>query len=101
MVYACGHYHLANNASHEAQMQLHKLESNTSFDIVFLDVWEPGEVGEKDGSRKVLTCLECMTGFAAATVLGSNLSAKTLVMKAFSAFFLLYGLPKLIVVNAA
>ena len=101
MVSACGHCCLAKNASHEAQMQLHELESNTPFDIVFLDVWEPGKVGEKDGSHKVLTCLECMMGFAAATVLGSNLSAKTLAMKAFSAFFVPYGLPKLIVVNAA
>ena len=101
MVSACRHCRLANNASHKSQMQLHKLESNTPFDIVFLDVWEPGEVAEKDGSHKVLTCLECMMGFAVAMVLGSDFSFEMLARKAFAAFFMPYGLPKLIIVDAA
>ena len=100
MVSACGHCRLANNASHEAQMELHGLESSAPFDVVFLDVWEPGEVVDADGSRKILTCLDCMTGFAAAVALGKDIVATTLAGKAFAAFFVPYGLPKLIVVDA-
>ena len=101
MVSACGHCRLANCALHEAWMKLHALESSASFDIVFLDVWEPGEVSKKDGSQKVLTYIDCVTGFAAAVALGKDVLVKVLARKPFSAFFIPYGLPKLIVVDSA
>ena len=101
MVEACGHCCLANITSHETQMKLQTWESDAPFDVVFLDVWEPGDVLEKDGSQKVLTFIDCMMGFAAATTLGKDLSAETMAQKAFASFFVPYGLPRLVVVDTA
>ena len=39
------------------------IESDNPFDVVFLDFWEPGDIPDQDGYRKILTCLDCMTGF--------------------------------------
>ena len=99
-VTGCAHCRLANNASHEAQMRLYALPCDTPFDVVFLDVWSPGEVTEKDGSRKILTMLDCMTGFAAGTTLMDEVTSEVLAVKAFTAFFVSYGLPRLIIVDA-
>ena len=74
-------------------MELQALVMNVPFDIVFLDVWELGEVPERDGSRKVLTFINCMTGFAATAKLGRDLSAEAMAQNAFSSFFVPYGLP--------
>ena len=32
-------------------------------DVLFLDFWKPGDIPDQDGSHKILTCLDCMTGF--------------------------------------
>ena len=101
MVSGCGHCWLANNASHDSQMELQALEMDVPFDIVFLDVWEPGRIPEEDGSQKVLTFIDCMTGFAAATTLRDDLSAENMARQAFTSFFVPYGLPQMIVVDAA
>ena len=68
---SCAHCKLANSCSHEAQQQLHSLEADAPFDVVFLDFWEPGNIPDSSGSKKVLTCLDCMTGFAAGSACGS------------------------------
>ncbi len=92
-VHGCAHCWLANNASHESQMQLQTLACDVPFDVVFLDIWSPGDIPDKDGSWKVLTCLDCMTGFANAVTLGKEISAKKLAFKAFASFFVPNGLP--------
>ena len=43
---------------------LHTIESDTPFDVVFIEFWEPGDIPDRDGSRKILTCLDCMTLFS-------------------------------------
>ena len=42
---------------------LQKIDSDTPFDVLFIDFWEPGEIPYQDESCKILTCLDCMTGF--------------------------------------
>ena len=42
---------------------LHTIDSDTSFDVVFLDFWEPGDIPDRDGYCKILTLLDYMTGF--------------------------------------
>ena len=66
---ACAHCQLINSCSHKAQQLLPRIELDTSFDMVFLDFWEPGDIPDQDGYHKILTCLYCMTvfGIAAAT----------------------------------
>jgi len=101
-VTTCAHCRLANNASHEAQAALHDLPCDAPFDVVFLDVWSPGEVPEKTGEHSVLTFLDGMTGFAhAAFIRESALTSETLAATAFSHFFVPFGLPRLVIVDAA
>ena len=77
------------------------LETDVPFDIVFLDVWEPGRVPKEDGSQKVLMFIDCMMGFAVVTTLKDNLPAENMAQQAFTSFFVPYGLPQMIVVDAA
>ena len=57
---------LVNSCSNEAQQLLQILYLNTPFDLVFLDFWEPGDIQDQGGTRKILTCLDCMKGFCLA-----------------------------------
>ena len=41
---------------------IHAIESDNPFDVVFLELWEPGDIPDQDGSPKNITCLDCMTG---------------------------------------
>ena len=53
-VRGCAHCNLSNAASHEAQLKLHTLVCDQPFDVVFLDIWSPGEISDKFGDVKVL-----------------------------------------------
>jgi hypothetical protein len=52
---------LARCISHEAQMHLHAFTCDEPFSMIFLDMWKPGDVPEKDGTREVLTMMDGMT----------------------------------------
>ena len=41
----------------------HTIESDTPFDVVFLDFWGPGYITYWDVSCNILKCLDCMTLF--------------------------------------
>ena len=41
---SCAHSQLVNSFSHKAQTLLQTIESDTPFDVLFLDFWEPGEI---------------------------------------------------------
>ena len=98
---ACAHCRLANNASHEAQAVLHDLPCNAPLDVVFLDVWSPGDVPEKTGDHSVLTYMDGMTGFAAAAFIREQpVTSTTLANTAFAHFFVPIGMPRLIVIDA-
>ena len=96
----CSHCQLANHASHEAQVELQTLACDTPFDVVFLDIWSPGQITDKEHNLKVITMLDCMTGFAAATFLrGPAIDSQDVAMASFAAFFIPFGIPRLIIVD--
>jgi hypothetical protein len=68
--------------------------------MIFLDMWKPGDVPEKDGTQEVLTMMDGMTGFAAGAFLGKPITAEVLANITFSQFFCVFGLPRIIVVDA-
>ena len=54
---------LVNSCSYEAHQMLHMIDSDTPFEVVFLDFWEPGGISDWDGSYKIIICLDCMIVF--------------------------------------
>jgi hypothetical protein len=99
-VLGCATCRLANHNSHEAQMHLHAFTCDEPFSMVFLDMWKPGNVPEKDSTRELLTMMDGMTGFAAGAFLGKPITAEVLADVTFSQFFCVFGLPPIIVVDA-
>ncbi len=99
-VLGCATCRLANHNSHEAQMHLYAFTCDEPFSMIFLDMWKPGDVPEKDGTREVLTMLDGMTGFAAGAFLGKPITAEVLADITFSQFFCVFGLPRIVVVDA-
>jgi hypothetical protein len=99
-VRGCAHCNLANAASHESQLLIHTLSCDEPFDVIHLDLWSPGDICDKDGNIKVLTCLDSMTGFAMAAFLQGEISAYKVANAIVSTLFVSVGLPRLIVVDA-
>ena len=80
---------------------LQTIEPYNPFEVVFIDFWEPGDILDRDGYFKILACLYCMTVFG--LVASSGLKGITSYQVArwdFSNFFVLFGIPKIIVVDA-
>lgn len=67
------------------------------FSVIFLDVWQPGEIKEKDGSYAVLMMLEGMCGFTGTAFLPQAINAETLANATFSTFFAHFSIARLIV----
>ena len=84
----CGHCNAANIASHEAQQQLAAFQADEPFDVITLDVWHPGRAAtvKKGNGSHVVTCIDTMTGFAAATLINA-LDSETMTRAAFHGFF--------------
>ena len=100
-VQSCAHCRLANNTSHKAQAVLHDLPCDAPLDVIFLDVWSPGEVPEKSGDHSVLTYIDGMTGFAGAAFIREKpVTSTTLATIAFANFFVPFGMPRLVIVDA-
>ena len=75
---------------------LHKIESDNQFNVVFLDFWEPGDILDWDGSRKILTCLDCMTVFdIRAENLLKEITSDQVALWYFGNFFVPFGIPKI------
>ena len=99
LVKACAHCTLANSVSKDASTYLYAYVSDVPFDIMFLDVWTPGEVPSNLGHLKVLTMLEGMCGFSGAAALTKE-DSNTVAQATFATFFIAFGLPRLVVVDA-
>lgn len=97
-VLGCGHCRLANATSHEAQQVLRSLDSDVPFDVVAMDAYSPGDIPTKLGEIKILTYIDVMTGFAAQAYL-VELNSKTVAVAAFTTFFAVHGLPRLIMID--
>ncbi len=98
LVRFCAHCRLGNATMHDAQDYLNALESDGPFDVVFMDFWEPGEIPDKSGMWKLLTMLDEMTSFAAATATGKTVNSEVAAHAAFQ-LFTAYGLPRLVIVD--
>jgi hypothetical protein len=81
-------------------MHLYTFTCDEPFIMIFLDMWKPGDVPEKDGTSKVLTMLSGMTGFAAGAFLGKPITAEILADITFSQSICVFGRPRLIIVDA-
>ena len=80
---------------------LKTIESDTPFDVVFLDFCEPRDIPDQDGSRKILTLMDCMTvfGIGAATGL-KEITSYQAALWDLGKLFVPFGLLKMIVVDA-
>ena len=97
-VLGCAHCRLANATSHENQQILRSLDSDVPFDVVAMDTYSPGEIPTKLGETKILTYIDVMTGFVAQAFL-REISSKTVAIAAFTSFFSVFGLPKVILID--
>ena len=97
----CGHCNAANVASHEAQQQLATFQADEPFDVITLDVWHPGRAAtvKKGNGSHAVTCIDTMTGFAAATFVNA-LDSETMTRAVFTAFFITHGLPRLVIIDS-
>ena len=69
--------------------------------MVFLDFGEPGDIQDWYRSRKILTCLYCMPGFGLVESSGlKSITADQFTLWHFGNFFVPFGIPKMIVVDA-
>ena len=66
----CSHFQLVNSCSHDAQQLIQTIESDTPFGVVVLDFWGPEDIPDWYGSRKILSCLDFMTGFGIGAAIG-------------------------------
>ena len=101
-VQACAYCVAANLTNHEAQQQLRTFDNQAPFDVLVMDAWSPGKLPYPDSKHRpksVLTGLCTLTGFAGVAFLNSDDSHEA-AMKAFQAFFIPRGLPKLVIVDA-
>lgn len=96
----CAHCNLSNAVSHEAALELHTLSCDVPFDVIFLDIWSPGDIMDKGGTTKVLTMIDCMTSFAMVAFLQGDINAENVANATLSSFFIAVGLPRLIIVDA-
>jgi hypothetical protein len=99
-VLGCACCRVANHNDHSNQMLLQSFVCNEPFSVVFLDVWQPGEIRERDGSYLVLTILKGMCGFGAGAFLPKRITSETLADAMFSTFVPVFGLPRLIITDA-
>ena len=70
------------------------IESDNPFDVVFLGFWEPGDIPDRYGYRKILTCLDCITVFVIGAAIGmKEITSDQASQWAFGNFFVTFGLP--------
>jgi hypothetical protein len=81
-------------------MLLQSFICDEPFSVIFLDIWQPGEVTEKDDPFAVLTMLEGICSFAATAFLPQKITSETLADAMFRTLFAHFGMPRLIVVDA-
>ena len=60
---SCANFQLLNACYREAHQIFHTIESDTSFEVVFLDFWKAGEIPYQYGYHKIITYLYCITVF--------------------------------------
>ena len=80
---------------------LYTIDSDTPFDVVFINFWESGEITDQDGSCNIITCLYCTTLFGLEPTIGmKEFTPNQEVTWYFGNLFVPFGLPKMIVMDA-
>mmetsp|Transcript_2602 Transcript_2602/g.3881 ORF Transcript_2602/g.3881 Transcript_2602/m.3881 type:complete len:702 (-) Transcript_2602:652-2757(-) len=103
MTIVCVHCKAANIASHEMSQQLTHFDITAPFDVIAMDIWNPGR--EAAGFKKkhegsyVLTSVDIMTSYAMGSFVQDD-SAHHCTLTAFTAFFAITGLPKMVIIDA-
>jgi hypothetical protein len=98
-ILGCATCHLVNHNSHKAQMHLYAFTCDEPFSMIFLDMWKPNNVLEKDGTCEVLVMFNGMMGFGAGAFLSKLITAEVLTDITIFQFFSVFSLPHLIVVD--
>ena len=100
-IITCAHFQLVNSQSHKAQQLIQTIESDNPFHVLFIDFWELGEIQYRDGYYKIITCMDCMTGFGLVSSTGlKEIKSYQAARWHFGNFFVPFGIPKMIVVDA-
>ena len=74
---------------------VHSIDSDTQFDVVFLDFWEPGDIPDWYVYLKILTRLDRMTGFGMGAAIGLKENTPDQVAQLdFGKFFVTFGIIK-------
>ena len=98
-VKSCLHCNLTNATSHENQTLLNSQTSQVPFATVYLDIWSPGDIPDKYGNTKVLTAMDCLTGFVMVAFLQSEVSSFSVAQTFLERFVGTVGLPLHVVVD--
>ena len=98
-VKGCLHCNLTNTTSHENQVLLNSQTSQTPFATIYLDLWSPGDIVDKQGNTKVLTAMDCLTWFVMVAFLQSEVTALTVAQTFMEQFVGTVGLPLHVVLD--
>ena len=99
-VRGCLHCNLGNTTDHETQTLLNANTSDSPFATVYLDVWSPGDLPDKHGHIKVLTMMDCLTGFVIIGFIRYELNALTITQAIMESLICTVGLPLHMVVDS-
>ena len=98
-VQGCLHCNLGNTTNHETQTKIHTNTSSSPFATVYMDVWSPGNLPDKHGNTKVLTMMDCLTGFVIIAFLWFKVNALIVTQAIMESLVCTVGLPLHVVVD--
>ena len=80
---------------------IHTIDSDNPIDVVLLEFWELGDIPDQNGSHNILICLDCIKLFGLGSAIGmKEITSDQAARRAFGNFFVPFGLPEMIVVDA-
>ena len=94
-VRGCLHCNLGNTTNHETQTQINTNTSSSPFATVYMDVWSPGDLPDKHGNTKVLTMMDCLTGFVIIAFLRFKVNALIVTQAIMESLVCTVGLPSM------
>ncbi len=94
----CAACKAVNLVNHKAQHILKTTPADAPFDVLSMDIWSPGKSNESHKDKKLLTCVDYLTGYANGACIPSE-SSFHIAQAAFQHFFIPFGLPKMVMVD--
>ena len=99
-VRGCLHCNLSNATNHEHQTLIQSITNGSPFHTVYLDTWSPGDLPDKFGHVKILTIMDCLTGFVILAFLRFEATAQVVAQALMTHLICPFGLPYHIVVDS-